>query len=727
MTQMHKICLNLAKAETSKAIEKILDDFGVLNSPDFWHSFGDDDGNYKTIGNQSARSDRPLIEKITNSIDQTLELECRKRGIDPKGPEAPKSLRKALEQFFNIEEGDISNISTKNRSALAQKIKFIATGTRDETNYIIMDNATGQSALTMQNTILSLHKKNKMKIPFTQGEYNQGGTAALSFCDYQLIISKQHKDSIDDENDNTSGNYCFTIVKRERPTGNKKQSVWKYLISKKHQDGRVELYNFQSNSLDLGPDDNGGMYKTKFDHGTFIKLFNYRLRPLGIKRGMLNTKLQFVIASLMPDLGLPVRMYERRDNFLGPKDSNLLGLSTRLKEDRYGNLEDEIIYGSILINKISIPYKVNIFKRDTQLSNYKNDQFVIFTLNGQNQGELNQAVLTGKMFSKISYLKQHLLIMVDFSKVPPKFREEIFMVSRDRIKKDTDFYKEFEHRFYNAIAENDILRKLASRRRSEDVKRRAKKDENLEEILKRCIINDPILSKTLSPGSSNLRSFLQDERSDVDFIYEGLKYPTFFKLKGNFVRKKPKIIKLGDNHFKLKFNTNANNDYFERSDDPGSYNVLINGEPIFNHTYNLYNGKFNLTIDMPQNKKEEEIDRLEVFVTDSSKAEPIINEAFLSYQEGKTECGAGPRKTPKPKGLSLPEIIPISKDQWNNENRFDEKSGLYVAGTGKQQIFFVNISNIYLQNELLNKNDEETEIINNLWRIGLTCIGYKCG
>ena len=52
--------------------------------------------------------------------------------------------------------------------------------------------------------------------------------------------------------------------------------------------------------------------------------------------------------------------------------------------------------------------------------------------------------------------------MVDFS-MCLKFREEIFMVSRDRIKKDTDFYKEFEHRFYNAIAENDILRKLASR------------------------------------------------------------------------------------------------------------------------------------------------------------------------------------------------------------------------------------------------------------------------
>ena len=137
MTQIHKLCLQLAKAETSADIETILSDFGVLDSPDFWHSFGNDDGNYKTIGNQSARSDRPLVEKITNSIDQTLELECRKRGIDPKGPDAPKSLSKALEDFFNIEEGDLSNVTTAYRSILAKKIKFIATGNRDETNYII--------------------------------------------------------------------------------------------------------------------------------------------------------------------------------------------------------------------------------------------------------------------------------------------------------------------------------------------------------------------------------------------------------------------------------------------------------------------------------------------------------------------------------------------------------------------------------------------------------------
>ena len=218
------------------------------------------------------------------------------------------------------------------------------------------------------------------------------------------------------------------------------------------------------------------MYKSNLRHGTFIKLFNYRLRPLGIKKGMLNTRLQFVLASLMPDLGLPVRMYERRNNFQNSKDSNLLGLSTRLKEDRYKKLDEEAIFGSIIVDEISIPYKVYVFKRDTAVGNYKNDQFVIFTLNGQNQGELNQAVLTGKMFSKISYLKQHLLIMVDFSNVPAEYREEIFMVSRDRIKKDTDFYQGFEQRFYKQIAENDTLRRLASRRRAEDIKQRAKKD-----------------------------------------------------------------------------------------------------------------------------------------------------------------------------------------------------------------------------------------------------------
>ena len=49
-----------------------------------------------------------LAEKPINSIDASLLKECKLKECDPEGKEAPKSMKGAVELFYGIKSGDIS-------------------------------------------------------------------------------------------------------------------------------------------------------------------------------------------------------------------------------------------------------------------------------------------------------------------------------------------------------------------------------------------------------------------------------------------------------------------------------------------------------------------------------------------------------------------------------------------------------------------------------------------
>ena len=241
-----------------------------------------------------------------------LILECYKHGINPEGPDAPRSAKDALEKFLHIPNGDLKNLQGSEITKLAKLNKLIATGTQDHTNYIIIDQGTGQSAQTMPNTILSLARGNKLKMPFTTGQYTQGGAAVLPYTDLQLIISKQHT-AVQDENDFTANNFCFTVVRKRDPKRGEKLAVYEYLTPGNIDNG-FTLFNFQAKDLQIGYGEAPECKRTNFNHGTFIKLFNYKK----IGPGLITTSTAFKISNLLPNMGLPIRACERRK--IGYKD-----------------------------------------------------------------------------------------------------------------------------------------------------------------------------------------------------------------------------------------------------------------------------------------------------------------------------------------------------------------------------------------------------------------------
>ena len=189
--QIKELCLSLMYANSENEVVDILNIAGYWEDRTVWRLYGDFENNYSTIGNQQARPDAALVDKLVNSVDARLMNECLIMGIDPEGPDAPASIQEAVAFFFeggklqSTRLGLIREWVKDKRTEISRDITLAATGaTAREGNpcFTISDCGEGQTPEMMPYTLLSLVRENKLRIPFVQGKFNMGGTGALKFC-----------------------------------------------------------------------------------------------------------------------------------------------------------------------------------------------------------------------------------------------------------------------------------------------------------------------------------------------------------------------------------------------------------------------------------------------------------------------------------------------------------------------------------------------------------------
>ena len=263
-----EFCLSLLQSETEEAVIDVLKKYGYWADRSAWKPYGDMPNNRSIVGNQQSSSVAALVEKLVNSIDAILMAECYRNGIDPKSPQAPKSMREAAEIYFGIKHGRIQSVDTSNRREFAERIQLIATGTRESPAYIIVDDGEGQSPEKFEDTFLSLARENKTKIPFVQGKHNQGGTGVLQFSgihSFQLIISKRQPYAPGTEKEK----WGFTLVRRLDADEDHPQSMYVYLAP----NGRI--LSFELDTLPLRPGKFPYAYEEEVTAGTCIKVWNY--------------------------------------------------------------------------------------------------------------------------------------------------------------------------------------------------------------------------------------------------------------------------------------------------------------------------------------------------------------------------------------------------------------------------------------------------------------------
>jgi hypothetical protein len=573
MKTSEKIFWDLYKANSQQEVSDVINKYSELKDQKNWLPYGGNKGNFGTFESQQNHPVPALIEKITNSTDAILIKDCRLHGIDPKSKDAPKSMDQAVEEFYKIKDGQIGELSANARRLLAENIQVIALGDKKVPSIVIYDNGEGQHPDHFKDSFLSLHQSNKTNIHFVQGKYNMGSTGAVTFCGdkkFQLIASKRNALlSIADKIPVKDNLFGFTLVRRHELTKKEEseygKSTWyEYLAI----EGNIP--SFPITAIDLG------LYNRKFTTGSYIKLYSYEL-PKG-SRSNITLDLWRDLNQFMYHLPLPIALYEKRDYISKNPTKILLGNKTRVTIDSRDSVEHII---SFKIPKETglgdIPVSVIIFKPNVDHNEFIKNKSIIYTQNGQVHGFEGQSFISQDL--GFSLLKRHALIHVNCTDVPTSVRQDLFMANRTHLKNSTRA-DELRTEIVNLLRKSDELKRINNQIKQSLLQDSEGDSDLLETMLSKLPVDKDVISLLKKDGALNFLKQQGGLNKNGQGIKEATKlnrFPSIFKLN---------LKKNGDNDKVYRtipiktsgtvtIDTDVDNDYFFRPNDPGKLDVEV--------------------------------------------------------------------------------------------------------------------------------------------------------
>jgi hypothetical protein len=757
--QIKNLCLSLMHSDMEAEVIALLKKAGYWDDSKAWRYYGDRETNFNTIGNQQDRSDAALVEKIVNSVDACIVNECLIRDIDPEGPSAPQSIQQAVAQFFgegrssSTFAGRIREWTSTKRTEIARNITLSAIGVAPSRGggnpcFTIADAGEGQTPDMMPKTFLSLDAKNKVRIPFVQGQYNMGGTGVLQFCGrhkLQLIISRRNPRILGRSFGPTDNYWGFTIVRREDPKGGLKLAVYTYLapIDAAINPNSGGVLRFKADKMPIFPERNEA-YKRESQWGTLIKLYEYSvpgfrgniILPDGAL-GRLDIRL--------PDIALPVRLHECRKGYKGHAgsfDTTLTGIGVRLDEDKAQNVEEGFPSSSPMsVMGQYMTITIYAFKKGKS-GTYRKNEGIIFTVNGQTQGYLTTDFFRREKIG-LSYLRDSILVMIDCTKFDEIGRADLFMNNRVTLRKG-ELSKEIENELEDLLKNNENLKALKERRKREEIESTLDEDKPLEDILKKILKQSPSLSSIFLLGKRLSTPFKTKEVLDKEVKYIGRKHPTYFKFKGkDYGHELHKDCHI-NYRARITFETDAVNDYFSRDIDRGeSILFLVEGENkhlVTDYTGpNLQNGIATLNVKLPQSVKIGDCIHFISIISDPTLLAPFENTFNLNVLEEAQPSGEkGSRRKPPvdeegkdrehPTGISMPDIKLVEEKQWNDYYPpFNKYTALRIKSDINEDgktiyYFFINMDNIYLKTEL-KYNSLDPDLMKARYKYGMVILG----
>lgn len=558
------------KASSESEIEESLN---AVKGQVGWLPLSGNENNFGVIENQQASPVAALIEKVTNSIDALLMKHCLTAGIDPRSPCAPQTMSEAIETFFK--DSHKRWYLAPPRKEQAEEIQIIASGSKKHPTLLIYDNGEGQHPENFEDTFLSLLRGNKNDIPFVQGKYNMGGTGSIVFCGkhrYQLIGSKRY---------DGSGEFGFTLIRKhpmsEEDRKTKKNTWYEYMLI----NGKIP--SFPIDELDLG------LYGRKFKTGTIIKLFDYDLYSK-IPRGALPQEGRRAINQFLFQPALPIYLVDSKDRYPNNKvlDIDCYGLKHRLESDSkyiaehftedYQDHEIGTIRATCYVFKTKVgDWDVKTTKKNIQDQFFHDNMVVLFSLNGQVHGSLSSEFITRTL--KMPLLRNHLLIHVDCTQLNYDFRQELFMASRDRLK-GGDETSVLRKKLADVLIKGELTEVYKQRKNAISVEGGDAKDllrafsKNLpfnKDLMKLLNQTFKLEQKDEDKKKSNEQHKSKPQPEKQPF--EPKRYPSYFSMKtGNG---KNYLTIPERNEKTIQFATDVENEYFERSEDPGELKVSI--------------------------------------------------------------------------------------------------------------------------------------------------------
>ena len=742
---VRSLLLTLLNADREEEVVHALKQAGMWDHKASWRLLGDREDNYATIGAQAVIPEAALAEKITNAIDAILMRHCREQGIDPTGPDAPRSVRSAVARFFDVNP-DASHSGTleawdqtKIREVARATTSIALTGDRRrqvnrQRNYpsvSILDRGEGQAPERQPDTLLSLGNSLKKDIAFTQGKFAMGGTAALRFCgrqNLQLILSRRAPFLA--EEDGESSDWGFTIVRRDYKEGDS-MTAYRYLapVGVDECPERGRILHFQAASLPIGPRHNVP-YEEEVESGTLIKLYQYQtdaVTQFG-RTGGLRQDLDV----WMPHLPLPIRLHECRwDGDPRSFEWNLTGLNRRLKE---ANPEYETT-GTLRVRGEPFTYRIFCLE-DENADRYRANHGVVFSVNGQSHGMLHKRIFHSQGV-KLGALEDSMAVIVDCTEVTVPSLEDLTQNSRDRLS-ESQFRKEVEEQIKLLLFDDNRLRELNRQRADKHLEERLADDKPLEEVLKKVLRRSDVLNALFLRGMRLPTQVTLSPSLEGD-EYEGKPHPTEFHfLKLQYGRELHRNCHLGQ-RLRIDFVTDVEDGYFKRPILPGKLDVAIHRdgnliEPSeYTYAMRLLSGIAHLSLVLPPSVVIGDELLVEVAVNDETLISPFVNRARITVlAEQKTRASGNEhdnnRLRIRPSGIEFPQISDIYKDRWD-EVDMDSGSALRIrdlgaseSGSATRYLFQVNMDNEYLRAER-RATPRKKELLDAQWRYGLVLLG----
>lgn len=699
----------LLKAESEHDASEILDRVGYgLDNESVWHPLGDMENNFSTVGNQQTEATAALVEKIINGLDANLMAECFRAGVDPEGPEAPRTMAEAVQRFFGVRDGLLSNVDAKRQTELASNLHVVAVGEKSTPCYLITDGGEGQTPNSFPDTFMSLNRSNKLRIPFVQGKFNSGGTGVLQFCgtlNMQLIVSKRHPSAPTHPDDTSSDQWGFTLVRRMRPTAGRRNSMYVYLAP----GGNVP--RFRAPSINVLPEDRRSLqprpYVTAIKHGTCVKLYNFRWKGKSIA----TTDARYELERFLHSPCLPFRLTETRDYRANYFSTTVAGVWASIGSDTSDNSKVEPnfpSYADLNLSDIgSLPYRITVF-RDTMDPRHI-PHGVFFNVNGQVHGGLPADFVARRL--RFDHLKDHLLVSVDCTRMDTTVREDFFMASRDRVRRN-EIYENVVSHLKAALHDHPGLRQLNAARRKKYIEETLSEKNHTENVFSALLKADPTLASLFGNGNRLITKVGPGDMQQ----YLGRQFPTFFRLsknpRGGLLKHCPV-----NRTCRVEFETDAANDYFKRGNCPGE--ITIEPPNLIEHA-RLWNGRYTALVRTPWDAQPGDTIKVKVTVTDierQMKSTPFISEFTLIADPAlDRKSPPGPPRPPKPRpgaGSDIPEL------RWKDFDDTEVSLEIRHDDQGRYE-YFANKKNKFLTAELIKaKKDEDQSLVKHWFGYGL--------
>lgn len=710
---VEQICMDLFHADHEDEVLGILSHHD-LEADDHWVPLGGIENNLSIAGNQQSSATAAVVEKLVNSIDSLLLLQCQLRHIQPESAVAPASMVAAAAELFNVPDGSIASLKPPERAKLAEHIQLVATGGRIEPCYTIIDEGEGQRPCDFASTLCSLVQTNKLRIRFVQGKYNMGGSGVLPFCgrhNLQLIMSRRHPLLVRHGTEHAEVGWGWTVIRRREPGGGRRSSHYQYFAPGNN------IPCFDGKTLPLRPTRDQA-FGGPLEWGCVIKLYNYQSEfPSAV-----TLDLNYELSRRLYQIPLPIRLFERRSGYSGHSLSTILtGLSVRITDDRSKAIEQGFPdSGVIHVDGVGdVPIEIVVFKRGEGRSFLTPATAILFTVNGQVHGGLGRRFCSREGVA-LDFLKNDLMVILNCTEVSARTREDLFMPSRDRLR-ECQAKKTFEAALEAFLGDHEVLSRLNKERREAELRDRLTDDKPLSDALKSIIDSSPELRALFRLGVMLPLPTVPGPRDEE---FQGVPYPTFFRLARKDQAGCPTFDCTPKRGARIHFETDAANEYFTRLNDPGA--IAVSPATLFDRI-SLHNGRANLVLKWP--RKGSIGDELDVMVqvSDSHLKAPFAHQFRLKLAEESPAREPSDEKSTPPKtgGLALPKIVEIEAEGWANEE-FGPESGLSIQrDVDGGLVAKVNVANTHLKQFVLRSPQAEVDLIRKRFVYGLVLAGVS--